>query len=192
MAANETVTVTVQLTFADIVHADRLFRASTARDFLGPILAGAILLVLGVCGLGFFFINPHPNDSNINVSWITWLFLILAGLAYLLGWLRTAVLWIGYRSRRDQYSETFELTVEAGGVHAQQQNVDTNFRWDFFTAGLEGRKEFLLVHRRSRQYYLVPKSAFANETQMDLFRDILKSHMPTFKQNFKVLLDFQK
>src|SRR5574341_1006963 len=55
---------------------------------------------------------------------------------------------------------------------------------------VEGRKEFVIVHRRG--YIAIPKRVFQGESQIEGFRNLLKSKLPKFGQKFRIWLDFQR
>jgi len=58
------------------------------------------------------------------------------------------------------------------------------YEWNFYEA-FEGRTLFLLTYGKGK-YSTIPKSAFQTENEIDTFREILKGHLTSFRQELRI------
>src|SRR5512144_242768 len=105
MAANDPLTIPIRTGFADLLHAARLYRASTSADYPVHIVGGAFSLVVGVCYFALLLAQSYGNQPAAIGSFMIALFLVLAGAVLLFDLISTVLLWIAFRRNRLLYSE---------------------------------------------------------------------------------------
>ena len=197
MMLEEKLSLQIQQEFPDIKHAYRLYRASVTPEVYELQFAfGIIFLLFGLLFAMFFILSAMNNLSvdqpfwaGNNLKW--WYFLLpILGIMALLDAIPSLGVWNNYRQNKEDNSQPCRLIIDNNGVVFQAENKKTQHNWDFYDECVEGSYEFILVY--GKRYVSIPKKAFTSENELDLFRSLLKSKLPKFKQNFKIFMDFSK
>ena len=155
------------------------------------ILGGAFSLVVGVCYFALLLAQSYGNQPAAIGSFMVSLFLVLAGAVLLFDLISTVLLWIAFRRNRLLYSEPHSILLDDNGIRIRIPNAEAYYQWSFYKTGVEGSREFILIYGNDL-FIVVPKAAFQSETEMELFRGLLKRNLVQFKQRLKIPLDFQK
>ncbi|MCM3629933.1 YcxB family protein [Paenibacillus glycanilyticus] len=78
------------------------------------------------------------------------------------------------RKSRDLNGQ-FEISFDANDFELKMSEGASKVEWGFFSKVWENKQYYFLFHNK-RQYWIVPKEAFRNAEQEQLFRSIVQSH----------------
>lgn len=190
MTSENNVTVYVRSIFSDLIHANRLYRASTANDHIGRLLIGSIFLLLGGCAWILFAAQPARTQNSIDLSFPATFGLVLVGLALIFDLIPTILLWITFIQSRQRYFEPYQAIFDDDGVSVQRQGASVKYEWKIFYAAVEGRDEFILIYGKNL-YFGIPKTSFQDQNDEENFRSMLKSKVKVFKQKLKFPMDIR-
>jgi hypothetical protein len=82
---------------------------------------------------------------------------------------------IAFRSQakfRDEYS----LSFSPEGIHFRTAHIDSNLKWDLYTAALVDAYSFILYYG-SRQFTVIPKRVFDSVSQRQTFEKLLAQNV---------------
>ncbi len=194
MAAETQFVAQIQFDFVDILHANRLYRASTS-DYIVRLVLGFTLV--GFSGYYFliavlFFIGSSLNNQPIMIldSNTDWIFIIgfVLGLIALFDLVPLFRFWVAFRQNPRYYAEQRQATLTDNKIELQGQGLNVQYQWNYFFECIEGHREFVLVHGKDL-YLVIPKKGLP---EIDSFRDFIKSKVPKFRQKLKIFMDFPK
>ena len=187
--------IQIQLNFSDVVHANRLFRASKFSYIAGWV-AGAIFLILGaqylLCYAPFaltsLFTHKPPDFQNINIeSVVSVIVILLVGFVMLLDIEMPLLLWLRFRNNAQYYTEPRRAKFDNSGLIVEAISANGQYDWGFFKECVEGSREFLLVYAKGL-FITIPKKAFLGEEEIEQFRGFIQSKLPAFRQRSKILI----
>ncbi len=190
MTSENNISVHVKLKFGDVLHADRLYRASTSSDYVGRPLIGFISLFFGGCYWIFLATQPASTHSGIDLSFPIAFVLVMFGFAFIFDLIPTILLWVIFKQNRQRYSEPYQAVFDESGMFVQRQNANAKYEWKFFNDVVEGRDEFILIYGKNL-YYAIPKALFQNDSQEEQFRSMLKGKFTEFRQKLKIPMDIR-
>jgi hypothetical protein len=190
MTSENTLTLQIHLEFPDVLHANRLYRASTSADYAGRPILGVISLLIGGFYLAHLLTQPLDALNDSIWSFVIAIILLFMGLVFIFDLIPTLFLWLASRRNRKRNSQTHQTIFDEHGIAVHQQNADAQYKWGFFEAVVEGRREFILIYGVNL-YFVIPKKAFQNDEEIEFFKSMLKSNLVIFKQKLKIPLDFQ-
>jgi YcxB-like protein len=78
---------------------------------------------------------------------------------------------------RDEY----QLTFSDAGIHFRTTAIDSRLAWSLYQSVTEVR-DFYLLYYGQRQFTVIPKRAFANETDRQAFETLLLTHVPKIER----------
>jgi len=153
------VTLNYQLTLDDWLEAARSLREGGKRWTF------RVFMLLYSCFTAFFFFTTRDAGMR-NIC--------AAGLAFSAFFAFCDLFLIRFVWRnalKNNPDTTQPVTVEVNGdeLHFQRQNTDTRVSWEKYTRFRETPNLFVL-HWSPKVFQLVPKRAFANETDLEQFR----------------------
>ncbi len=153
----------------DYTQAMYAFYLADKRTWFAIIL---LLLIIVCAPVTLFLIS---NYYNATFLWVIPVFLLLLVFyVYII-----SPILAGRRVGRNPkfQSETVgEATPEYLAI--KNANVDSKTKWDAYANAVETRQYFLLIHAVNRRMFqFIPKRAFANDEQLDAFRDLLNLYV---------------
>lgn len=125
-------------------------------------------LMWGAIGLVFVAINAAINPSK---AWV-WLssYLLFAVVWYFIFRLILQRTYKAATNLHDPVQYIFEETE----IHVENANSQTTHQWDAFQKAVETPEWFLLYQNKS-VFNPLPKSAFMSESELQRFRNLLKT-----------------
>jgi hypothetical protein len=72
--------------------------------------------------------------------------------------------------------DEYQLTFSDAGIHFRTTAIDSRLAWSLYQSATEVRDFYLLYHGR-RQFTVIPKRAFANETDRQAFEALLHAYV---------------
>jgi hypothetical protein len=143
----------------------------TTFFYIGDKIVGILLLLYGVYSM-----------VTAGVHWLAILFIALAPCEWF-NLLSTHRLKAYLGSKwNPKFREQFEVTFTQQGIHFSTPTIDSHIDWTFYHYVLEDDQLFLLVYGKW-MYSVIPKRAFANASERDAFRDLMRQMIvPLAKQ----------
>jgi hypothetical protein len=81
----------------------------------------------------------------------------------------------------DKLRDEYQLTFSDAGIHFRTTAIDSRLAWSLYQNATEVRDFYLLYHGR-RQFTVIPKRAFENETDRRAFEALLLAHVPKIER----------
>lgn len=81
--------------------------------------------------------------------------------------------WIAFKRDPKLYTDEYEITIDNSGVYAKNSTTEARRLWSAYNMAFESDQVFLLVYGK-RAYSAIPKRAFSDENQINIFRELLK------------------
>ncbi len=179
MTSENPINIPVRLSFSDFLHAHRLHRATVEHNV--HLIVGFILLLLAGFAAVFQLVLPAIMTSdNPPISPTLVIFQFLVGLAAILDLIPIPVLWFRFRQYVRHYPEGYQLIFEDNGINLQKQETNVTCDWRFFREACEGHSVFILTYGKD-SYFTIPKSSFQTENEIEVFRNMLKNKLASFK-----------
>jgi len=187
--------IQIQLNFSDVVHANRLFRASKI-SYIAGLALGVLCLIIGgqylLCYAPFFLVGlltHQPLDfGNNNIEAVILLIVLsLIGLLLICDVLVPLLIWLRFRNNAQHSTEPRKVKFDNGGIVFEAKSARGQYDWSSFKECVEGSREFILIYGKGL-YITIPKKAFLGENEIELFRGFLQSRLPIFKQRSKTLI----
>ena len=153
------ISIRTQYTLSDAVHASRLYQATTATRTISRAM-GVLFLALGCVSLYLW-----------GLAWFTvacFLIAIVAGFDLI----TPLQAWRAFRANAEHHAQPWEVTFGEEGVHARSRTLDIQRTWSAYSGAVESERMFLLVYG-TWLFATLPKRAFANEVEIQAFRQIL-------------------
>ena len=79
--------------------------------------------------------------------------------------------------RNPKFLETYHLTFSDDGIHFKTESIDSQLAWTHYERVLENNRVILLLYG-SRMYTVIPKRAFADDSQIAAFRSLVSRCLP--------------
>lgn len=161
---SDSISITVESRFEDVLHAAHVYDSRELFPVRRLLIDEAVALIAGA----FLY--------YLYAAWWMWLACALLFPAFRL---------VVYAVRRPQMRAVwkskiargpFHVSFDSKGMVSQAGDARVELPWDHFEKLIESPRCFLLVYC-SRGYATIPKHAFADETQMDEFRQLASSHI---------------
>jgi len=146
-------------------------RNATRLMRLMPVLGSVYIAFVLFVSLAHYFSgdqesNPGSPSSFLIACLISWLIGVLwVSYPLLQAWL----IWRGGRSAQD----VIRCWADEEGFSMQTANSDATIKWPGLIEFRETRNLFL-IYSSKRMYCLIPKRAFADESQVKEFRELLR------------------
>jgi hypothetical protein len=182
-------TIQIRLDFDDLVKSRRLYREVNSNDSMFRFLLCVIFLSLGIPYLIYLLKLKWDGQDNLSFAFAIAIFFCLLGVEVLLDLFQKLVLWLAFRRNRKNYTEAREVIFDERGVKARLSKAKAEYKWSYFNKGIEGPEHFLLVFGKAA-YLIIPKRVFQSEKDVDVFRDLLKSHLAAFEQKLKIPFNY--
>ena len=150
------------------------FRSATKR--IG--IMWAFTIVLASCLLYMLSTRRELAVTGRDPTWF--IAFLTCALPTFGSWAAASSLgrWAYPRMIRNRHPEEVTITADAGGIRSQSPRGRTRFRWSFFTQHAESTKSFALRGRKMNAapmvLLVVPKAAFANQQDVEEFRQLLQ------------------
>ena len=157
---------------ADIIDAIRLYESVTPMHYITKGAAILSLITAVMCAYGYFQLNRYYG-SSYGTGWFALIFVLLA-LEFWLDPIRPLLARLVFGMNAKIYSDQSEVMFDDEGVHAKSSTYELKRIWTAYSKLLESKKLFLLVYGK-RLYATIPKKAFTDEKQIELFREMVKS-----------------
>ena len=198
MIINNDLRLQINLHPSDVSHSFRLYRAAITPEIyeLGIALGVVSLLVGGLITLGVggsLLSSPHTLlvKDLLQYPIVFIPVFLITGILSIFDLIPSIRIWLKFRKNDDYNSRTYSAYFSNEHIIFQNQGVEVNYKWDFFKDCVEGEKEFILVYGKML-YITIPKRFFHDESEIDIFRMLLKRKLANFKQKNKIWFDFQK
>ncbi|THB63688.1 MAG: YcxB family protein [Desulfovibrio sp.] len=152
--------------------AEELYYSTTIYPLLDRIAAGLLM------GFGILAV------LRAGVRWWTVLWFIIAA-AEVLGISALARLGLGLMFKRNPgYGLALTVAAYPHGLETRTSDKRTLIPWDTCRSLLEDKKRMLVIHG-SWRYVALPKSAFADSSQLERFRRVILDHVSIKDQEVK-------
>lgn len=163
MSTIPSVTIRYQNTAEEHAHAAKLYYKTTFTSKMDK--AAAILFLL----FGIY------AAITIGVKWWTMIFIVLAPVEWfnlLSPYSLQAKLWFKWNPK---YHEEYEITFSEDSIRFKTPTIDSNIDWKMYNSMLEDDQIFLMIYGK-RMYSVIPKRAFVNAEDQNVFRELAKLH----------------
>ena len=169
MTMTDTITIRFKHALSDHLHASRVYEKTTFFHKADKLVA--VLLFLFGCWLVY----------AVGVHWWTVLWFILAPLEWFnLLSSRPVQVWVFFK-RNPKFLERYELTFSEEGILWKTNTIDSRLSWTLYNKVVESNRAFLLIYGKWA-YSMIPKNAFSNEGQVNVFRDLLRRKAGSYVQ----------
>ena len=146
---------------SDHLHAERLFRSHSFFAKIDKIVA------TGLVAFGIWAV------ISVGIRWWTILPFALAIVEWFdLLSIGPLQIWIAFRTN-PKFKEKYSLTFSDERIHFKTNTVDSKLEWTHYKSFYESSRIILLVYG-TRMYSVIPKSAFRDEQEIGLFRNLLQ------------------
>jgi YcxB-like protein len=81
-----------------------------------------------------------------------------------------------------RFDGDYEMTFSDDGIHFRATAVDSRIGWSLYHRAIVTR-DFYLLYRRTREFTVIPKRAFASAADMQVFDRLLAAHVAKIKRN---------
>jgi hypothetical protein len=177
MDATQIMTIRFTYTPSDAVDAFRLYEATTP---MRKMVRAVAVLSFAFAGLDFYaYVQlARTYGGTYGMQWFGMGLLVAA----LIGWfdpIRPLQAWLTFRMNSKIYTDQSEVTFDEAGVHARTSTYDAKRPWAAYSSVLESNRLFLLVYGKGL-YATIPKRAFSDDKQIQVFRDMLQRKIGKF------------
>lgn len=163
MATIPPVTIQFENTVEDHVHAAQIVYRTTFF-YRGDKVVAILLLLFGIYA-----------TITIGVEWWTVIFIVLAPIEWFnLLSAHTLKAKFAFKSN-PKYREPYEVSFTEADIHFKTPTIDSTIDWKMYTSMLEDKQMFLMIYGRG-MYSVIPKRAFANDADLDRFRELAGLH----------------
>lgn len=157
---DQKITVRYKYTLSDFIQAGRVYRTTTLEAKIDKIVAVVLLLAIGMI------------MYSDGIQWWTILMFLLVPFAWF-GLIQPLQTWITFKRDPTLYTEEYEITFDDSGIYAKNSTTEARRLWNAYNIAFESNQFFLLAYGK-RAYSTIPKQAFSNENEVNIFRKILK------------------
>ena len=159
----ESVNLSFRYAEQDYVRAMRAHYASRLR------LPLDVAVIVGVAIVGAYEWRSGSHGFGTTLLCMSGIFALMLFSAF------TIIPTIAFRSEpkfRDEYS----LSFSPEGIHFRTAHIDSNLKWDMYTAALVDAYSFILYYG-SRQFTVIPKRVFDSVSQRQTFEKVLEQNV---------------
>lgn len=172
MTIQSPIAVEVQLTFWEFYKANVAF---TVRQLRKLIWIWAIMAALLAFVLIVSWLHPKPGTDYYqmlqNSKPLLAVFLIPVFLVFVSPWLGTRKF---FADRRNVQPAMY--LFDANGIRIESSVGTSDLNWSAFVSSRETNDSFLLYVTKA-QARIIPKRCFADDAEMQRFRDLIRQHI---------------
>ncbi|MEN6520354.1 MAG: YcxB family protein [Armatimonadota bacterium] len=158
----ENITLKFRYTEQDYIAAMRLWYIRVKK--LRVKLDGIIALILAVFGAIAWYTFGYSIEFLIIIVGCVFLLLIFMAMV--------VIPRITFRSQ-PKFRDEYQLRFTEDGIDFKTQSIDSKLEWSLYSKLVEDDKSYLLIYGKS-MFSAIPKRVFANQTEKEAFRELLK------------------
>ena len=162
----EPISIHYHMTEAEFMTAYNAHWSAHHQSTLSNVITGMVGVVVGLALLSLTF-------------WLAVIAVVAGGLLLLITWLRSFLCRRAFRDAK-KYNVNISVAISDAAVHVESAEGKSDLKWDFFTWYLD-TPAHVLLYMTKRNFSIIPKSAFQDETQVQAFVELVKSKLKKFR-----------
>ena len=158
----EPISIRYRMTEPEFMKACNAHWSAHHSSTLSNVIAGVVAIVAGLALLFFLF-------------WLALVVVAVGSLLLIITWLRSFLWRKAFRDAK-KYNNDISVVIKDDVIHIESIEGKSDLKWGFFTWYLD-TPGYILLYMTKRNFSIIPKAAFQDETQIKLFVDLVKSKL---------------